>query len=155
MISHSAIFKLEPTSGGRVVYAYEDNIVYNNINSSLQPGIPVLQLTSYTEDSLTRFQWILGTALQKNLKKRRKVTSIRNKKPRKIKKTKCREISVPAAAEEIRIQRKGSKRRKQSEESLRKPHCSKFQLHLFHNGIVREKDLLGLQTALLGQRKDE
>ena len=42
------------------------------------------------------------TTLQKTkLKKWRKVTSIRNKKPRKIKKTKCREISVPAAAEEI------------------------------------------------------
>ena len=40
------------------------------------------------------------------------------------KKTKRQEISVPAAAEEIRIQRKRSKRRKQSEESLRKPHCS-------------------------------
>ena len=81
--SHCAIFNLETTSGGRVVN--EENI-FNNTNSSLQPRVPVLQLTSYTEDSLTRFQWILGTALQKNLKKRRKVTSIRKKKPRKIKK---------------------------------------------------------------------
>ena len=81
LISHSAIFKLEPSSGGRVVY--EDNIVYNfyNIIGSHEPGVPVLQLTSYTEDSLTRFQWILGTALQKKkLKNRRKVTSIRKKK---------------------------------------------------------------------------
>ena len=77
LISHSAIFKLEPSSGGRVVY--EDNIVYN-ISSSHEPGVPVFQLTSYTEDSLTRFQWILGTALKKkNLKTRRKVTSIRKK----------------------------------------------------------------------------
>ena len=83
MISHSAIFKLEPTSGGRVVYAYEDNIVYN-INSILQPGIPVLQLTSYTGESLTRFQWILGTALQeKVLKWRRKKVKIIRKKIRK------------------------------------------------------------------------
>ena len=79
MISHSAIFKLEPTSGGRVVYAYEDNIVYN-INSSLQPGIPVLQLTSDTEDSLTRFQWIAVTELLKALKERRKKTKIIRKK---------------------------------------------------------------------------
>ena len=79
LISHSAIFKLEPSSGGRVVN--EENIVYNiNIIGSHEPGVPVFQLTSYTEDSLTRFQWILGTALQKNLKKRRKVTSIRKKK---------------------------------------------------------------------------
>ena len=79
LISHSAIFKLEPSSGGRVVY--EDNIVYNFNNiGSHEPGVPVLQLTSYTEDSLTRFQWILGTVLQKNLKKRRKVTVIRKKK---------------------------------------------------------------------------
>ena len=77
--SHSAIFNLDTTSGGRVVY--EDNIVYNFNNiGSHEPGVPVFQLTSYTEDSLTRFQWILGTALQKNLKKRRKVTSIRKKK---------------------------------------------------------------------------
>ena len=69
MISHSAIFKLEPSSGGRVVY--EDNIVYNN-NSSLQPGIPVLQLTSNTEDSLTRFQRIAVTELQRSLKDWRK-----------------------------------------------------------------------------------
>ena len=81
--SHCAIFNLETTSGGRVVN--EENIVYNIIGSH-EPGVPVFQLTSYTEDSLTRFQWILGTALQKNLKKRRKVTSIRKKKPRKIKK---------------------------------------------------------------------
>ena len=130
--SHCAIFNLDTTSGGRVVY--EDNIVYNFNNiGSHEPGVPVFQLTSYTEDSLTRFQWILGTALQKNLKKRRKVTSIRKKgnkekdpKVKKIenKKTKRQEISVPAAAEEIRIQRTRSKRRKQSEESLRKPHCS-------------------------------
>ena len=79
MISHSAIFKLEPTSGGRVVYAYEDNIVYN-INSSLQPGIPVLQLTSDTEDSLTRFQWIAVKELQKALKERRKKVKIIRKK---------------------------------------------------------------------------
>ena len=80
LISHSAIFKLEPSSGGRVVY--EDNIVYNFNNiGSHEPGVPVFQLTSYTEDSLTRFQWILGTALlRKFLKKRRKVTSIRKKK---------------------------------------------------------------------------
>ena len=45
---------------------------------------------------------------------------------------------------------KRKERRKRRE--LRKPHCSKFQLHLFY--IVVE-DLLGLQTALLGQRKDE
>ena len=77
--SHCAIFNLDTTSGGRVVY--EDNIVYNFNNiGSHEPGVPVFQLTSYTEDSLTRFQWILGTALQKNLKKWRKVTSIRKKK---------------------------------------------------------------------------
>ena len=154
--SHCAIFNLDPSSGGRVVY--EDNIVYNFNNiSSLLPGIPVLQLTSDTEDSLTRLQRIAVTELQKFLEKLRKEEKIIRKKIKKIynKKTKRQEISVPAAAEEIRIQRKGSKRRKQSEESLRKPHCSKFQLHLFHDGIVREKDLLGLQTALLGQRKDE
>ena len=67
--SHCAIFNLDTTSGGRVVY--EDNIVYNN-NSSLQPGIPVLQLTSNTEDSLTRFQRIAVTELQRSLKDRRK-----------------------------------------------------------------------------------
>ena len=82
--SHCAIFNLDTTSGGRVVN--EENI-FNNINGSHEPGVPVFQLTSYTEDSLTRFQWILGTALlRKFLKKRRKVTSIRKKKPRKIKK---------------------------------------------------------------------
>ena len=85
--SHCAIFNLDTTSGGRVVY--EDNIVYNFNNiGSHEPGVPVFQLTSYTEDSLTRFQWILGTALQKNLKKRRKVTSIRKKKERKGSKVK-------------------------------------------------------------------
>ena len=42
------------------------------------------------------------TTLQKtNLMKWRKVTSIQNKKPWKIKKTKCQEISDAAAAEEI------------------------------------------------------
>ena len=77
--SHCAIFNLDTTSGGRVVY--EDNIVYNFNIGSHEPGVPVFQLTSYTEDSLTRFQWILGTALQKKkLKNRRKVTSIRKKK---------------------------------------------------------------------------
>ena len=88
LISHSAIFKLEQSSGGRVVY--EDNIVYNSFNNigSHEPRVPVFQLTSYTEDSLTRFQWILGTALQKNLKKRRKVTSIQKKKERKGSKVK-------------------------------------------------------------------
>ena len=80
LISHSAIFKLEPSSGGRVVY--EDNIVYNN-NSSLQPGIPVLQLTSNTEDSLTRFQRIAVTELQRSLKERRKKVKIIRKKIRK------------------------------------------------------------------------
>ena len=108
--SHCAIFNLDTTFRGRVVY--EDNIVYNSFNNigSHEPRVPVFQLTSYTEDSLTRFQWILGTALQKNLKKRRKVTSIR-KKERKIKKRiqskedqMSKEISVPAAAEEIQIQ---------------------------------------------------
>ena len=68
MVSHCAIFKLEPSFGGRVVY--EDNIVYNS--SSLQPGIPVLQLTSNTEDSLTRFQRIAVTELQRSQKDRRK-----------------------------------------------------------------------------------
>ena len=67
--SHCSIFNLDTTSGGRVVN--EENIFYN-INGSHEPGVPVFQLT--------RFQWILGTALQKNLKKRRKVTSIRKKK---------------------------------------------------------------------------
>ena len=85
--SHCAIFNLDTTSGGRVVY--EDNIVYNFNNiGSHEPGVPVFQLTSYTEDSLTRFLWILGTALQKNLKKRRKVTLIRKKKERKGSKVK-------------------------------------------------------------------
>ena len=79
LISHSAIFKLEPSSGGRVVY--EDNIVYNN-NSSLQPGIPVLQLTSNTEDSLTRFQRIAVTELRRFLKERWKKTKIIRKKLR-------------------------------------------------------------------------
>ena len=68
-----------PEVGNTEVWVY-------NIIGSYEPGVPVFQLTSYTEDSLTRFQWILGTALQKNLKKRRKVTSIRKKKEKKIKK---------------------------------------------------------------------
>ena len=69
-----------PEVGNTEVWVY-------NIIGSHEPGVPVFQLTSYTEDSLTRFQWILGTALQKKkLKNRRKVTSIRKKKPRKIKK---------------------------------------------------------------------
>ena len=102
--SQCAIFNLDTTSGGRVVN--EENI-FININGSHEPGVPVLQLTSYTGESLTRFQRILVTTLQKtNLKKWRKVTSIRNKKPRKTKKTKCREISIPAAAEEIQNPRK-------------------------------------------------
>ena len=79
--SHCAIFNLDPSSGGRVVY--EDNIVYNN-NSSLQPGIPVLQLTSDTEDSLTRLQRIAVTELQKFLKKLRKEEKIIRKKIKKI-----------------------------------------------------------------------
>ena len=79
--SHCAIFNLDPSSGGRVVY--EDNIVYN-INSSLQPGIPVLQLTSDTEDSLTRLQRIAVTELQKFLKKLRKEEKIIRKKIKKI-----------------------------------------------------------------------
>ena len=100
-----------PEVGNTEVWVY-------NIIGSHEPGVPVFQLTSYTEDSLTRFQWILGTALRKNLKNRRKVTSIRKKKGNKEKdpkvkkinnkKTKRQEISVPAAAEEIRIQRKRS-----------------------------------------------
>ena len=93
-----------PEVGNTEVWVY-------NIIGSHEPGVPVFQLTSYTEDSLTRFQWILGMALQKkNLKKRRKVTSIRRKKVRKIKKriqnkeeskkTKCpkEKDSIPAAA---------------------------------------------------------
>ena len=63
-----------PEVGNTEVWVY-------NIIGSYEPGVPVFQLTSYTEDSLTRFQWILGTALQKKkLKNRRKVTSIRKKK---------------------------------------------------------------------------
>ena len=82
--SHCAIFNLDTTSGGRVVN--EENI-FININGSHEPGVPVLQLTSYTGESLTRFQWILGTALQeKVLKWRRKKVKIIRKKPRIIKK---------------------------------------------------------------------
>ena len=109
--SHCAIFNLETTSGGRIVN--EENIFYNIIGSH-EPGVPVFQLTSYTEDSLTRFQWILGTALQKNLKKRRKVTSIRKKKERKgskvkkiNKKTKCQERF------RLQLQRKKSESKEQ------------------------------------------
>ena len=75
--SHCAIFNLDTTSGGRVVN--EENIFYN-INGSHEPGVPVFQLTSYTEDSLTRFQWIAVMELQKALKKwRMKVKIIRRK----------------------------------------------------------------------------
>ena len=88
--SHCAIFNLDTTSGGRVVN--EENIFYN-INGSHEPGVPVFQLTSYTEDSLTRFQWILGTALRKkNLKRRKKVTSIRKKKGNEEKDPKVKKI---------------------------------------------------------------
>ena len=97
------------------------------------------------------------TTLQKtNLKKWRKVTSIRNKKPMKIKKTKKVNKKTKCQVRfQFQLQRKKSeskKRKKIKRRELRKPHCSKFQLHLFY--IVVE-DLLGLQTALLGQRKDE
>ena len=99
--SHCAIFNLEPSSGGRVVY--EDNIV-NNINSSLQPGIPVLQLTSYTGGEPDEVPEDPGDNVAEDEPdevEEGDVTSIQNKKPWTIKKTKCQEISDPAAVEEI------------------------------------------------------
>ena len=75
-----------PEVGNTEVWVY-------NIIGSYEPGVPVLQLTSYTEDSLTRFQWILGTALQKKkLKNRRKVTSVRKKKRKKRKGSKIKKF---------------------------------------------------------------
>ena len=112
LISHSAIFKLEPSSGGRVVY--EDNIVYNN-NSSLQPGIPVLQLTSNTEDSLTRFQRIAVTELQRSLKERRKKI-IRKK----IKIIKLRRPSVKRFRFQLQRKKTESKEKEDKEENKAK-----------------------------------
>ena len=65
-----------PEVGNTEVWVY-------NIIGSHEPGVPVFQLTSYTEDSLTRFQRIAVTELQRSLKERRKKVKIIRKKIRK------------------------------------------------------------------------